>query len=89
MLPLVVTAALVFFFVKAGRRLLPRAYDKESPMYLGNIVGIVSLTEVAYFGYLLPNLYDQWILWHLAAVRGGREGGREVEGREGVLTVAV
>lgn len=64
-LPLFVSAGLVWFFVRTTQRLLPRSYDKENPLYFGNIAGIVAFCEFVYLYVLLPDMYGNWVLWHV------------------------
>ncbi len=68
--PLLVVAALMWFFYTMTRSIRPRVYDKESPIYFGNIVGIVLLCDLVYVLFLLPGLTLRLLPIHLAAVIG-------------------
>jgi ankyrin repeat protein len=68
--PLLLLGGLVWFFVSTSRSIRPRAYDKESPMYFGNIVGIVALCDLVYLLVLLPTLTLKLLPLHLAAAFG-------------------
>ena len=63
--PLVLLAGLMFFWYRLTRKIRPRVYDKESPIYFGNIVGIVSICNFMYFLYFLPLLSGVWLSVHI------------------------
>lgn len=65
--PLLAAVGLGFFFYRMTRKIRPRSYDKESPIYFGNIVGIVSACDLMYFTYLLPLVMDRFVVVHLVA----------------------
>lgn len=60
--PLALFGFLVWFFVSITKTIRPRVYDKESPIYFGNIVGIVSICISGFFLVLLPGLSYGWLL---------------------------
>jgi palmitoyltransferase len=66
--PLLVLVGLIYFWYRMTRKIRPRSYDSESPIYFGNIVGVVSMVNFVYFFYILPTIPYTLMLLHLVAI---------------------